>query len=160
MERLPRINFDESAARAWLAKQHVTDDDYGVADDRVVEIDDRWSPRYDLAGDSVSSSDVYDLVYNAGKQPDIYTADDGSDVKPVFFYDHDDDGGAYLWQAGFTTTDGLPPLYVGTVYEEYRKLGDPELVGVDAAVVVLQEAVDGANSALIVLEQYLKRRQS
>jgi hypothetical protein len=130
-----RFVLDEAQARAWLTEQQVNDEDFDV------DIPANWEPRL---LDSEDNS-VYDLLWQAGERHIV------TGPAPLEYVFADDSDGGMYW---FTVSlkDG-PRL--ASMYQEARKIGAPDVTGIDAAIAVLQEAVSLGNEVLITLEKYV-----
>lgn len=131
--------FDEATVREWLAHDQANIDAGGDYD---VDIPENWEPRLVDSEDST----IYDLVWGAG-QRDIITGPG----RIEYLYCDDSDGGMYLFTV--TLEDGA--LRLAGMYEEARKVGAPDVVGVDAAIAVLEEAVQVGNELLSRLAEYV-----
>lgn len=138
------ITLNEDKARTWLRDE--------LADD--IGITDTWEPR-DVGEESV----IYELLNRAQANPDVI-AKPNTIEQLAYVYDADSDGGGYVY-----TVDVLIPgepnfntLRLSTMWAEMRKIGEPELTGVEVALSVLREAVDAINSELRKLALYVERQ--
>jgi hypothetical protein len=118
------------------------------------EIDDEWEPR-----DSGNEMEVYDLVRDAIDAGIIGTpADETINGKTEqldleFVYSNDSDGGVYY----FIVRLGIR-LKLATLFEEMRRLGEPDSIGITAALAILAEAVISANATLDALDEFVAAR--
>jgi hypothetical protein len=132
-----RFTLDEDKAREWLQPE---------GDGGLPEITEDWEP---LSTDN--EIDIYNLVHDAGEagiigKPDDYDLD--------FEYVDDGDGGYYQ----FVIRIGVR-LKLTSRSEEMRKLGERDATGTAAALAILREAVETANTELYNLDEYVASRR-
>lgn len=140
----PRITFDEAKCREWLEAQ--------LEDEEILGRE--WIPR-DMDYDDSSISQLMEGAKDMGvvNLPPHYAF--------YFIYDYDTDGGAYLWTVDvpYMEYENLSDIYrtlrLASTFTERRKLGDPGVVGIDAAVAVLREGVNVVNALLNEFDQCL-----
>lgn len=136
-----RFTLDEDQAREWLArivafwKMGCDLDDDGAP---VPAISPRWDPR--VPGEE---TDVWRLV-RAAAEADVIGCPPGMDVD---FVSTETENGAYYHYV----VDVTKTVTLQSYGSEIRKLGDPEAVGVEAALSILREAVNRSNHAVELL---------
>lgn len=140
----PRITFDEAKCREFLEAQLEDEDIVGPL----------WSPR-DQDYDDSTISQLMERAKELGvvSVPAHYAF--------YFIYDYDSDGGAYFWTVDvpYMEYENLSDIYrtlrLASTFTEMRKIGEPDAVGIEAAVALLSEGVHAANGLLNEFDQCL-----
>jgi hypothetical protein len=133
-----RFRLDEDKARALIKRAIArADDGDDGQDDETVSFDADWEPR---GMDEAETTD--DLIYAAGECGAI---EGPPGAKLAFQFMADSDGGMYQYRI---TWEGSWVGFVPPYATEYRKIADRDARGANAAMSILQEAVEEANRIL------------
>lgn len=117
---MDRFTLNETALDKFLSK-------YFDGDTAVLDLD--WDPT-----EVESASDIERLIRDVQEHSPILTGPANTEI--VFVYDTDDDGGAYQWQVYLRE----PNLYLGSLWEEIRKVVTRDTYGIAAARELVTEA--------------------
>jgi hypothetical protein len=141
------ITLNEEKARLWLAQQA---DAVAEGEDYDVDIDAKsWEPR-----DVGEETTAVHLVWQA--QQENTAVLDGLDGREIgLVYEATDDGGSYFFYVDFPTTNPMALRVASPYGEEWRRIGDRDALGIDAALSILGEAVHAANAITIQLAGYI-----
>lgn len=139
--------LDKDKARAWLTEQQTAVDDGADYD---LDIYQTWEPR------DPGEEEKLALLVLLAQEREILTSDPPKWVD--FVYEPDSDGGQYSVRVVLENkTESTYPLYIASFTQEMRKIGERDLLGIDAAVAVLAEVVELANWCLDRLHRFTAR---
>jgi hypothetical protein len=135
-----RFRLDEAKARALIARaleRYEDNEDGDEPNYETLRLPEGWEPR-----DADETDTVYDLVYAAGACGAI-VAPKGAEPLEFQFMD-DSDGGVYQYRVELRGAN----LRLVSGIEEYHHIGMPGMSGTEAAMAILNEAVEQANYVL------------
>ena len=145
-----RFTVDETATKSWLAAVLATNDrddpDADETPDDPPRIDDNWKPR------DLDEEDRISRLMQGAFEHGAITGPEGATIKIEFSTDHYDTH--YRWLIALAE-----PLIVASPSKERRHIGNGQARGIDAAVIILTEAADAANTELGLLEAYVNTRR-
>lgn len=143
------FTLDEPHAREWLTRVVVTNELGECSPDPQLDGDPppitmTWQPR------AVGEEDGTFLLVRAAQETGALRGPPGAELD--FEYVDDGDGGYYRYILRLADPK---PLLLASPLEEMALLGDPDAIGINAAIAILAEAMDTANQLLTDLATYI-----
>ncbi|TDD23804.1 hypothetical protein E1287_38620 [Actinomadura sp. KC06] len=127
----------EELAWEWLLRAVMScemDDGHDPIGTDLPPIGMAWQPR------NVGEEDTAFLLIRSAQEAGVLNRPERAELD--FEYVDDGDGGYYRY---LLRIDAPAPLIVASAAEEMRHLGNPDAVGIDAALAILREAAGAGN---------------